>query len=131
MKVTSSLLICSFLFIGCITKDAPSLGYNLFVDEGVELFTITDILKRNTDPNYRDLEVQFSSVYEDLPSAQKESILQIGVWRNGILDSKFDPDREYFIDLDLVVGSTVCYDFAFRVGGEDYSRKTQHCFVVE
>ena len=127
------LIIFSILiFASCIKDNYPDLGYNIFDDDEATLFNFDNVSFTPNGVFAKDIRVSFSSVYDDLPEKQKEKIDSYIVFRNGIVSSHPSITQTFFGNLNIDIGTTVCYELAFSLTDGSISKKSEKlCVLVE
>lgn len=118
------ILIYPFLllpFLGCY-KDADSLGKNILADESVEALKIQthDIEKV---AGTWDVKVYYTNIYDSLSQAQKDNVIGVQLFRNGIERGVQTPAYSVGIIHDAISKKT-CYQIAFKSKTGDFSKKS-------
>lgn len=135
MRLLAFLFLLTCLFTSCIDNEFPSLEEseeNIFGPDGPELFTVLEVVQSVEIGNLRRISVTYSSVFDQIPQIQRESIASIRLV-TPTAGLNIPVTRTQFVDTGRETGSTVCYQLAFD--SEDAaigtSRATQFCILVE
>ncbi|TXF89723.1 hypothetical protein FUA23_09755 [Neolewinella aurantiaca] len=132
-KLLLLVSILSCLTVSCIDKEFPpleELGGSVFLPDGPDLFTITNVEQVRTSGTLRRISLTFASIYNDLPLQQQENItgaviitprreVGIGLTRTSLVETD-----------EYEIGQNICYSFFF-ITNNGNSRETVHCFDVE
>lgn len=132
--------IISFAFLlllatSCINEEFSSLELsedNIFGGAGPDLFTVVNVEQSVQVGNLRRLRVEFTSVYDEVPTIQRESIDAISVItpNRGELIAV---SRTHFVSSELESGTEACFSLAFFSNDSEVgsSRATEFCIQVE
>ena len=116
---------------GCI-KDPADLAYNPLDDPSLELFTVNNV-KFESMGAYRDLQVFYSTIYNQLTENQKNRIMVFVIFRNGFEKYHLtNLEGTWFKDPSHLVGTQVCYEFEFALtDGKRSRRSSKQCVTIE
>lgn len=116
-----TIIIFSFFGTGCYDK-AGELPYNILDDESAPAFIFEGHTAIIDAVGAYDIEVRFSSVYDELPDGQKNRIKGIRIYRNGGAKPLLPVDATTYSDRSF---STICYELAFMTTENDLSQRSE------
>ncbi len=132
----NKLLILFFLSLfisSCVDESfpgLPELEENLLASGGPDLFTLTDVVQRSRGTNLREVEIRFTSIYEQLSLSQQQQITNLLVITPN-RSAAIPIAQNRLVDGDFSVGTEVCFSIAFGTIDANASRAQIFCILVE
>ncbi|MEL6863748.1 MAG: hypothetical protein AAFP19_04980 [Bacteroidota bacterium] len=125
-----TILCLLFSVSGCVEEEIPDLTYTIFDDEDYVFFDVTKVEFEPVTNFYKNVRVNYDFVYDQLTAEQQERILKVMVYEGIRLRFEIDPARDFFLDIERRVGSTICYELAFKTDDEDIRGHYPFCVEI-
>ncbi len=115
-----------------VENDIEPLEYNVFDDLETELFWLTSYeIIPTTNPERKEVQINFDSVYDDLSPEHQSHIFQTVVYFGNYDRFRFEPDRKFVYFLNMRKGAILCFDLRFCNHQKQNSRANKICVEVE
>lgn len=121
-----SLVVTFAFFLSSCYQESDDTPVNILDDPSISIFTFEGHTATLAPDGIYDVEVTFSSVYNQLSDEQKARIEGIRVYRNGGVQQPIPPEATSFTDRTVF---TLCYELAFLTDGNEISELSEEYCV--